>query len=60
MSYAVDNVLDEIAIGMKLLRDATNGIPDVGGIRSSHEQARKVVGELVVALEDVRSKIGDS
>ncbi|SES06526.1 hypothetical protein [Lentzea albida] len=60
MSYAVDNVLDEIAIGMKVLRDTTKGIPDVGGIRASHERARKAVGALVVALEDVRSKISDS
>jgi hypothetical protein len=60
MSYSVDNVLDEIAIGMKVLRDATKGIPDVGGIRASHERARKLVGALVVALEDVRPKISGS
>jgi hypothetical protein len=57
MSYAVDQVIDEIEMAMRLLRTATKGIPRVGGIRMAHEKARKAMGDLAVAIEDVRSKV---
>ncbi|GAA3857539.1 hypothetical protein GCM10022243_23810 [Saccharothrix violaceirubra] len=60
MSLVVDRAVDEMDAAMVTLRASLRGVPvDTPGFSASYEKARKAVGELLVGLTDVKSKVRD-